>query len=145
MFKTILIPTDGSELSEYAVKQGLQFAKSIGANVVGFHVKEPYHVFAVDVEMVSDTRDVYERDVTLRSAAFLAKFEDMARTAGVAFASSTTTDDNPWNAIIKAAQTNGCDLIAMASHGRRGIQGLLLGSQTAHVLTHSKIPVLVFR
>jgi nucleotide-binding universal stress UspA family protein len=145
MFKVILIPTDGSELSEYAVQQGLQFAKSIGAKVIGFHAQEPYHVFAVDVEMVNDTRAAYEQGIMLRSAAFLAKFEDMARTAGVPFESASATDDNPWNAIIKAAHANSCDLIAMASHGRRGIQGLLLGSQTVHVLTHSKIPVLVFR
>ena len=145
MFTTILIPTDGSALSEYAVKQALQFAKSINAKVVGFHFEETYRVFAVDAEMVSDTRDVYERDVKLRTALYLAKVEDMARSAGVPCECISGQDNHPWQAIIKAAQSKGCDLIAMASHGRRGIQGLLLGSQTVHVLTHSKIPVLVFR
>jgi nucleotide-binding universal stress UspA family protein len=145
MFKTILVPTDGSALSENAVKQALQFAKSVNAKVVGFHSVEPYHVFAVEPEMVSDTREVYERDAALLSARHLAKLEDMARTAGVPCECISDTDDHPWQAITKAAQSKGCDLIAMASHGRRGIQGLLLGSQTAHVLTHSKIPVLVFR
>ena len=145
MFTTILIPTDGSALSEYAVKQALQFAKSINAKVVGFHFEETYRVFAVDAEMVSDTREVYERDVKLRTALYLAKVEDMARSAGVPCECISGQDYHPWQAIIKAAQSKGCDLIAMASHGRRGIQGLLLGSQTVHVLTHSKIPVLVFR
>ena len=145
MFTTILIPTDGSALSEYAVKQALQFAKSINAKVVGFHFEETYRVFAVDAEMVSDTREVYERDVKLRTALYLAKVEDMARSAGVPCECISGQDNHPWQAIINAAQSKGCDLIAMASHGRRGIQGLLLGSQTVHVLTHSKIPVLVFR
>jgi nucleotide-binding universal stress UspA family protein len=145
MFKTILVPTDGSDLSEKAVKQALQLAKSINAKVVGFHAIEPFHVITVGVEMVSDTREVYERDAKLRAAAYLAKFEDMARSAGVACECISAQDDQPWQAITKSAQAKGCDLIAMASHGRRGLQGLLLGSQTNHVLTHSKIPVLVFR
>jgi nucleotide-binding universal stress UspA family protein len=145
MFKTILMPTDGSALSENAVKQSLQFAKSINAKVIGFHAIEPYHVLAIGVEMVSDTREVYERDAKLRAAAYLAKIEDMARSAGVNCECISAMEDQPWQAIIKAAQSNGCDLIAMASHGRRGMQGLLLGSQANHVLTHSKIPVLVFR
>jgi nucleotide-binding universal stress UspA family protein len=145
MFKTILIPTDGSTLSETAVRQALQFAKSINAKVVGFHSTEPYHIFAVDAEMVSDTREVYERDAKLRTAACLAKIEDLARSAGVPCECISAEDDHPWQAIIKAAQARKCDLVAMASHGRRGMQGLLLGSQTNHVLTHSKIPVLVFR
>jgi nucleotide-binding universal stress UspA family protein len=145
MFKTILIPTDGSTLSENAVKQALQFARAINAKVVGFYATEPYHIFAVEAEMVSDTREVYERDAKLRTAACLAKIEDLARAAGVSCECISGMDDHPWQAIIKAAQAKGCDLIAMASHGRRGLQGLLLGSQTTHVLTHSKIPVLVFR
>ncbi|MGB8339532.1 MAG: universal stress protein [Burkholderiales bacterium] len=145
MFKTILVPTDGSTLSENTVKQALQFAKFINAKVVGFHSIEPYHVFAVEPEMVSDTREVYERDAKLRSAKYLAKVEDMARSAGVSCECISAMDDHPWQAIIKTAQSKNCDLIAMASHGRRGMQGLLLGSQAAHVLTHSKIPVLIFR
>ena len=145
MFKTILIPTDGSALSENAVGQALQFAKSINANVVGFHSEEPYHVFAIDVEMVSDTREVYERGIKLRTATNLAKIEDMARSAGVPCECISGQDYHPWHAIIAAAESKDCDLIAMASHGRRGISSLLLGSQTVHVLTHSKIPVLVFR
>ena len=145
MFKTILIPTDGSALSENAAQLALQFAKAIDAKVVGFHSEEPYHVFAVDVEMVSDTREVYERDIKLRTAANLAKIEDLARSVGVLCECISGQDDHPWRAIVAAAESKGCDLIAMASHGRRGISGLLLGSQTVHVLTHSKIPVLVFR
>ena len=145
MFKTILMPTDGSALSEIAVKQSLQFAKSINANAVGLYVVEPYHVLAIGVEMVSDTREVYERDAKLRAAANLSKIEDMARSTGVACECISVQNNQPWQAIIEAAQSKGCDLIAMASHGYRGVQGLLLGSQTNHVLTHSKIPVLVFR
>jgi nucleotide-binding universal stress UspA family protein len=76
MFKTILIPTDGSALSQNAAKQALQLAKSINARVVGFHCEEPYHVLSVDVEMISDTREVYEGNIKLRTAANLAKIED---------------------------------------------------------------------
>ncbi len=145
MFKTILVPTDGSAMSDNAINLSLQFAKSIKAKVVGFHVIEPYHVLSIGIEMVTDTRDVYERDAKIRAASYLAKIEDKARSAGVSCECISVQDDQPWQAITKVAQSEGCDLIAMASHGRRGMQGLLLGSQTNHVLTHSKIPVLVFR
>ncbi len=145
MFKTILIPTDGSDLSEKAMKQAMQFAKSEGAKAIGLHVTEPYHVFAVAPEMVTDTREIYERDSQLAAARCLAKVEDMARTVGVSCECINEKHEHPYEAIIKTAKSKGCDLIAMASHGRRGLQGLLLGSQTNLVLTHSTIPVLVFR
>lgn len=145
MFKTILIPTDGSALSENAAKKSLQLAKSLNAKAVGFYSIEPFHILAANTEMMSDTREVYERDSKLRASSSLAKIEDFARSAGVACECVSAQDDSPWQGIIKAAQSKGCDLIAMASHGRSGMQGILIGSQANHVLTHSKIPVLIFR
>lgn len=145
MFKKILVATDGSALSEGAAKQAMQLAKSVNARVVAFHCREPFHVFATGSEMLTDTREVFERDVKARSTVYLARIEDMARSAGVPCETTSDENDHAWQGIIKAAESAGCDLIAMASHGRRGVQGLLLGSQTTHVLTHSKIPALVLR
>jgi nucleotide-binding universal stress UspA family protein len=145
MFKKILIPTDGSALSEGAAKQALQLAKSVNASVVAFHCRQPFHVFAMGTEMLTDTREVYERDINARSMLYLARIEDLARSAGVPCETTSAESDHAWESIIGAAESAGCDLIAMASHGRRGVTGLLLGSQAQHVLTHSKIPTLVLR
>lgn len=145
MFKKILVPTDGSSLSEDAAKQALKLAKSVNASIVALHCREPFHVFAFGTEMLTDTREVYERDIKTRSAMYVARIEDMARSAGVACDTISEEADHVWQGIIDTANSAGCDLIAMASHGRRGVTGLLLGSQATHVLTHSKIPTLVLR
>jgi nucleotide-binding universal stress UspA family protein len=145
MFKSILIPTDGSELSGKAISQGVALAKALGAKVVGFSAVAPYHYVALESEVLTDTVEAYEDDAKKRAAQYLAKIEATARTAGVPCQCFHEMDDRPYDAIIRAAEKSGCDLIAMASHGRRGLRGLLLGSETNLVLTHTKIPVLVFR
>jgi nucleotide-binding universal stress UspA family protein len=145
MFKRILVPTDGSALSEAAAKQVLQLAKSVNAGIVALHCREPFHVFAFGTEMLTDTREIYERDIKTRSAMFVARIEDMARSAGVPCETISAEAEYAWQEIIATANSTGCDLIAMASHGHRGLKGLLLGSQAMHVLTHSKIPTLVLR
>ena len=145
MFKHILLPTDGSPLSEVAIAQGIAFAKSIGARVTGFHVISPFHLIAADVEMVTDTREQYEGYSRAQAVAALAVIARTAKQAGVACECVSETDNHPHEAIIRAAEKRGCDLIMMASHGRRGVQGLLIGSETNKVLTHTKIPVLVLR
>jgi nucleotide-binding universal stress UspA family protein len=145
MFKKILVPTDGSALSEDAAKQAMTLAKSVNATVVALHCREPFHVFAFGTEMLTNTREIYERDIKTRSAMHVARIEDIARSAGVPCDALSEEAEQVWQGIIDAANSTGCDLIAMASHGRRGVAGLLLGSQALHVLTHSKIPTLVLR
>lgn len=145
MFKHLLVPTDGSEASETAILKGIEFAKSIGATVTGMHVIPTFHVFTYQTEMLEDTRELFERDSRAHAAQFLATIERAAQEAGVPCNTVSVTSDQPYEAIIETAKAQGCDLIAMASHGRKGVRGFLLGSETQKVLVHTKIPVLVFR
>ncbi len=145
MFKHILLPTDGSQLSEIAIQKGIQFAKAVNARVTGFHVLPEFHVFTYRPEMLGDTKDEFTRDSRAHAAQYLRVIEQAAKEAGVRCDTGYTTSAHPYEAIIRAAEENGCDLIMMASHGRRGVQGLLIGSETHKVLTHTKIPVLVYR
>jgi nucleotide-binding universal stress UspA family protein len=145
MFKHLLLPIDGSKLSEATVQKGVQFAKSLNARIKGFYVMPEFHIFTYRTEMVDDTKQEFRRDRRAHADQYLAVIEKTAKAAGVACDTAVATSDYPYEAIIKAAAEKGCDLIMMASHGRSGMQGLLLGSETQKVLTHSKIPVLVYR
>ena len=145
MFKHILLATDGSRGSEKAIRKALELAKTTGAKVTGFYAIPKFHVFTYRTEMLEDTKEEYARDSRAHAQRYLAVIEKAAQQAGVSCETAYTTSDHPYEAIIQAAKRKGCDLIAMASHGRRGVQGLLLGSETLKVLTHSKIPVLVYR
>jgi nucleotide-binding universal stress UspA family protein len=145
MYRHILIPTDGSPLSERAVKQGIEFAKSLNAKVTGLTVSAPFHTFALDPMMVSDTPDTYKADCEAQAERFLGGVKMAATAAGVPCAVEHVMADHPYEAIIDAAKDKGCDLIFMASHGRKGMSAVILGSETVKVLTHSKIPVLVCR
>jgi nucleotide-binding universal stress UspA family protein len=145
MFKHILLPTDGSELSEAAIQKGVQFAKSINAELTGFHVILPFHIFTLQTEMLEDTKEQYERQSKVQAEQFLGVIKKAAEKAGVSCDIDYVTSSHPYEMIIKAAEKKGCDLIMMASHGRKGVQGLLIGSETQKVLTHTKIPVLVCR
>ena len=145
MYKHILIPTDGSPLSKEAVRQGMALAKSLGAKTTVITVSPRFHTMAVEPAMVVDTPEEYERECEAVAAKVLGSAEGVASESGVAFRGLHVVHDHPYAAIIEAAQTNQCDLICMASHGRKGLSGLILGSETTKVLTHSKIPVLVCR
>lgn len=145
MFKHVLIPTDGSPLSNGMIHKALTLAKEQGAIVTAIHVMAGFHVFTASAEMLEDTRESYKRDSEAHAATFLAQVESAAREQGVVCKTLAVSDDQPYEAIVRAARELGCDLICMASHGRRGVKGLLLGSETQKVLTHSQIPVLVFR
>jgi nucleotide-binding universal stress UspA family protein len=145
MFKHILLPTDGSRGSVKAIRRALELAKSTGAKVTGFHVIPKFHVFTYRTEMLEDTKEEYEREARGHAQQYLAVIEKAAKQAGVSCETAYATSDHPYEAIIQTAKRKRCDLIAMASHGRRGVQGLLLASETQKVLTHSKIPVLVYR
>ena len=145
MFKKLLLPTDGSAASEVAVRKALDLARDSNAKVIGLHVVQPLHVFSSNVEMVEDTRATYETHSEAHAKACLAVIDKAAREMGVACETSVVRADHPYEAIIQSAEQRGCDLIVMASHGRRGMQALLLGSETQKVLTHCKVPVLVLR
>jgi nucleotide-binding universal stress UspA family protein len=145
MFTHILLPTDGSPLSEAAMHKGIQFAKSIHATVTGFHAIQPFHIFTWQTEMLEDTREQFEKGARAHAEHCLAVMQQAAAEAGVPCDTLAVTTEHPYEAIIQAAEDKGCDLILMASHGRRGMRGVLLGSETAKVLTHTPIPVLVFR
>ena len=145
MYKHILIPTDGSPLSEEAIKQGLRLAKTLSAKVTVLTTVPPFHVFAVEPTMVTDTRDQYEKDVMRIAEGRLAFPREAAKVAGVVYEDIFMIAEHPWAAIVETAKTRGCDLIVMASHGRKGVSALLLGSETTKVLTHTTIPTLVCR
>jgi nucleotide-binding universal stress UspA family protein len=147
MFKHILVPTDGSQLSQDTVRRAVSFAREAGARVTAFYAKPEYPVTyygegalidPTTPEKFAELADQQARDV-------LGFVEQLCREAGVDCTANAMTSDVPYEAIIEAAEKSGCDLIFMASHGRRGISSLLLGSETNKVLTHSKVPVLVYR
>jgi nucleotide-binding universal stress UspA family protein len=117
----------------------------INAEVTGFHVIVPFHVFSLRTGILEDTKEQYERQSKGQAEQFLGVIKKAAEKAGVSCDTDYVTSSHPYEMIIKAAEKKGCDLIMMASHGRRGLQGLLIGSETHKVLTHTKIPVLVFR
>jgi nucleotide-binding universal stress UspA family protein len=147
MFKHILVPTDGSPLSADTVKRAIGFAKEISARITFLFAKPDYPVaFYGEGALIDPTTPEKFAEMAERQAReILAICEQLAREQGVAAASVSITNDIPYEAIIDAADASGCDLIFMASHGRRGLSGLLLGSETQKVLTHSSIPVLVYR
>jgi nucleotide-binding universal stress UspA family protein len=146
MFKHILIPTDGSDLSRKAVLYGVQLAKEAGAKVTALTTAEPYRVASsMDAVLVSIGEDEYEEESRHISEKALEQVKMAAEAAGVPCETIREVHDQPYRAIIDAAHALSCDLIVMASHGRRGISALLLGSETVKVLTHSTIPVLVYR
>jgi nucleotide-binding universal stress UspA family protein len=145
MFTHVLLPTDGSKLSESTIRKGVQLARSMNARVTGLSVVPKLRFFAFDAETPGSIMDAAARECREMAAAHLNFIRRAAEEAGVACQVVSEADDQPYEAIIQTAEKRGCDLIMMASHGRRGVTGVLLGSETQKVLTHSKIPVLVFR
>lgn len=145
MYSHILIPTDGSPLSTTAVEQGMAFAKDAGAKVTVLKVIEPFHVFSAKAEQLESSRADYERRAREQAAYDLAEAELKAKRLGVPCETLHVEGDHPYQAIIDTAAKRGCDLIVMASHGRRGVAALVLASETVKVLTHSTLPVLVYR
>jgi nucleotide-binding universal stress UspA family protein len=145
MFKHMLLPSDGSPLSEAAMRKGIQFAKTINARVTGFCMTPKLRYFSYDSDIGREFEKQAAAAVQAEVAKNLLAIKKAAKEAGVPCDTAQEKSDEPYEAIIAAAQKRQCDLIIMASHGRRGVQGLLLGSETQKVLTHSKIPVLVYR
>jgi nucleotide-binding universal stress UspA family protein len=145
MYKHILLPTDGSELSERAIREAVRFAKSIGARVTALHVTPPFYPAGVNPSAFTAQSEEHARRANESRQKALGFAERTAAEAGVPCAVLHKESDAPWEEIIEAATDADCDLIFLASHGRRGVAALVLGSETNKVLTHSKIPVLVTR
>jgi nucleotide-binding universal stress UspA family protein len=147
MFKHILLPTDGTELSNKTVRHAVRFARETGARITAFFAKPEYPVtyFGEGALIDPASPEKFAEMAEQQAREVFAFVLQECREAGVECQTVSTSSDIPYEAIINAANQNGCDLIFMASHGRRGISGLLLGSETNKVLTHSQIPVLVYR
>jgi nucleotide-binding universal stress UspA family protein len=147
MFKHILVATDGSKLSQKAIRTAVRLAKTSGAAVSGAYVIAPYAPAYGEaaIYVAAQTARRYKEVTQKEARKALAEVEVEASAAGVRYSGVMLTADTPWEGIIRSAQRKKCDLIVMASHGRRGLRGLILGSETAKVLTHTKIPVLVCR
>jgi nucleotide-binding universal stress UspA family protein len=144
MYKSILVATDGSELADKAVSHAVGLAKATGAKVTAVYVRpaiENIVVEGVVIEIPAEQR----KDMMDRIAKLLAKVTDACKQQGVPADSRNVQNAQPWRGIIEAAEAVKCDLIVMASHGRRGVSKLLLGSETQKVVTHSTTPVLVVR
>jgi nucleotide-binding universal stress UspA family protein len=146
MFKNILIPTDGSEQSQRAVRTGVELAKLHQARITGIHVIPDYHLLiAYEGAFDPVTEERIEEEAKARAESYLAFVKKTAQEAGIPCDTVCETSDHPYDAIIRTADAKHCDLILMTSHGRKGLVAVLLGSETRKVLTHTKIPVLVVR
>ena len=147
MFKHILVPSDGSEFSQAAVEKAVAFAKETGARITAFYAKPsppiPYYGEGIGANWQMPA--TYTELVDRQAQEVVDGVEKLCQAAGVSCQKLTLSSDVPYEAIIEAATQSGCDLIFMASHGRSGLSALLLGSETNKVLTHAKIPVLVYR
>ena len=145
MYKHILIATDGSELARKAVDQGLGLAKTLGAKVAAVMATEPWGAETPPEIAISYPIEVYEKDAAAHADKVLTAVRSAAEKLGVSCDTKHLSDQYPAEGIIAYAKDENCDLIVMASHGRRGLSRLLLGSQAIEVLTHSSVPVLICR
>lgn len=143
MPRHILVATDGSRFSAPAIRIAAALARTLGAKLTGLYVVAPY--FPARSGSPYASMSGFRRAVEQEGKRALAAFSAQARKHGVKATALAVVGGEPWRAILRAARTRKCDLIVMASHGRRGLAALLLGSETTKVLTHSKVPVLVCR
>jgi nucleotide-binding universal stress UspA family protein len=147
LYRNILVATDGSKLSLKAATHAIALAKAVGAHVTAFHASPDYPmpVYAEGVIFEPVSRKEYAAQCRKEADKILGAIADKAKAARVAFTAASAISSTPWEAILSAARKQKCDAIVMASHGRRGVAALVLGSETQKVLTHSKLPVLVVR
>jgi nucleotide-binding universal stress UspA family protein len=147
MFKHVLVPTDGSELSEATVNRAISFAQDAGARITFFYAQPdfPMPIYGEGALIDPTTPEQFAQSAAQEAARILDSAKGKADAVGVVCNTDTQINEIPYEAVIDAAERHGCDLIFMASHGRRGLASLLLGSETQKVLTHTRIPVLVYR
>ena len=144
MYKKILVPTDGSDTAAKAIGTAVELARLCQASVVGISVSDPYP-YAGLADSVPVTADAFRASTTRAAEDALQPLQQACQAAGVTCECMVSEDMHPWKALLDAAVEKGCDLVVMASHGRRGVQAVLLGSETQKLLTHSNLPVLVVR
>jgi len=144
MFKRILVPTDGSDITEKAIETSIALAKSVGAKLYTISVKEPFPYSAISEMQPTPPQEFFDAQERI-AAKRVQAVSELCAAADVPCQAHTVEALHPWEAIIDHAKRMECDLLVMASHGRRGVSALLLGSETQKVLTHSKVPVLVVR
>ena len=144
MFHRILVPTDGSDITAQAVQTSIALAKSLGAQIYTISVKEPFPYSAISEMQPTPPQEFFDAQERI-AAKRVAAVVEACKAAAVPCTAHTVEALHPWEAIIDHAKRNECDLLVMASHGRRGVSALLLGSETQKVLTHSKVPVLIVR
>jgi nucleotide-binding universal stress UspA family protein len=144
MYKRILVPTDGSEVTAKAVKAAIGMSKLCGAELFVVSVKDPFPYSAISEMQPVPPQEFFDAQERIATAR-VKEVVDAAQAAGVRCTGHTVEALHPWEAILDHAKGQQCELIVMASHGRRGLNAILLGSETQKVLTHSKLPVLVVR
>ena len=144
MYKRILVPTDGSEITGKAVQSALALARLCGAEICAIGVKEPFPYSAISEMQPVPPQEFFDAQQRVATAR-VKTVADAASAAGVACKGAMVEGLHPWEAILDHGKAQGCDVVVMASHGRRGVSALLLGSETQKVLTHSTLPVLVVR
>jgi nucleotide-binding universal stress UspA family protein len=145
MYRHILIATDGSDMSGRAVEAGLKLALELRARATAVTVTPPFHPLSLAAAQLEYSIEGYRKHVQEEAARTLDKVRAQADATGLGCETVHVTHDHPWEAILETAREHQCDLITMASHGRRGLGAVLVGSETLRVLTHSTIPVLVYR
>ena len=144
MFKRILVPTDGSDITTKAIDTAVGLARTLGAQIQAISVKEPFPYSAISEMQPTPPQEFFDAQERIAAKRIQAVTAACA-TAGVPCEAFTIEALHPWEAIIEHAKSQQCDLLVMASHGRRGVSALLLGSETQKVLTHSSVPVQVVR
>jgi nucleotide-binding universal stress UspA family protein len=144
MYARILVPTDGSEISHKALKTACDLARLCGSTLVLVSVKIPFPYGAISEMQPVPPQEFYDAQDRI-TVQWVQEGEALAKAAGVPCETVTLDGLHPWEGIIEQAKLSRCDLIVMASHGRRGLSAMLLGSETTRVLTHSPLPVLVVR
>ena len=149
MYKHILLPVDGSELSRKAESECITFAKATGAKVTAIHVVSHFYLhiqpWGAPRSVHRKIEKEHEQEATDLAQKMIAKLQAQAQSQGIQFNSVVVVGDHPYEEIIDCAGKRKCDLIMMASHGHTGLNAMLIGSETAKVLTHAKIPVLVVK
>jgi nucleotide-binding universal stress UspA family protein len=145
MYKHILVPTDGSPLASKAVEAGIAFAAEVGARVTGYYAIEDMNMRHIGAHLTKDLVEEFDRRAQAAAEQHVGAPSKAAKAAGVVYDWIVSKVVQPHEGIVEAARKSGCDIIFMASHGHRGLAGMIVGSVTQKVLSHSSIPVLVFR
>jgi nucleotide-binding universal stress UspA family protein len=145
MYKHILVATDGSDLAGKAVHHALELARQLGAKLTATTITEPWEAVVIAEASIVLPPANYDQGVAAQAAEILASVKELAGERGVAVDTVHLQNRSPGEGLVEVARDRGCDLIVMASHGRRGVSRLILGSIANEVVTHSKVPVLIVR